>query len=230
MKADLHIHTNFSDGAASPKEIVKAALEKNIDCICITDHGTIEGAIEAIRFGFDKNILVVPGIEITTKSGDILGINIKRKITCNPSLPSLKEAVEEIRKQEGLAIIAHPFDWMVTKFKGSNEELLIADAIEAFNARVLSSFNKKAFDFSQKYNLPFSAGSDAHRACFVGRAYLEIPKNIFSEKDLLEQIKEKRVEIKGKGLRPWEMMINTSMKGVVFFFQDLLRERKGRSK
>ena len=74
MKIDLHIHTKFSwDGFSSPREVVDAAIQKGIDCICITDHNEIKGAIEAMKYGFDKNILVLPGIEILSLDGDILG-------------------------------------------------------------------------------------------------------------------------------------------------------------
>lgn len=221
MKADLHIHTKFSDAAPSPKKVVQTAIKKNIDCICITDHGTIEGAIEAMKFGFDQNILVIPGIEIETKSGDILGINVKKAIRANPHLPSLEEAVKEIRKQGGLGVIAHPFDWPTKKFRGGVEDLLAADAIEVFNARLFNSLNEKAFKFSEKHNLSFTAGSDAHRASFIGRAYLETQKNILSANDLLEEIRERRVEIKGNGLSPLEMARNISIRGAVYFFQEL---------
>ena len=59
MKIDLHIHTKFSwDGFSTPKEVVDAAVEKGIDCICIADHNQIDGASQAMKYAFDKNILV----------------------------------------------------------------------------------------------------------------------------------------------------------------------------
>ncbi len=219
MKADLHIHTNFSDGLSSSQEIVKAAVEKGIDCICITDHQEIKGAIEAVRFGFDKDILVIPGIEITTKSGHILGINIKKII---PNGLSAKETVKEIRKQGGLAVIPHFFAWPLNRFRGKKEDFLAVDAIEVFNASLFNFSNKKAFNLSKKYNLPFTAGSDAHRADFVGRAFLETSKDIFSEKDLIKEIMENRVKAKGKVLRSWEMARNSLRKRIFY------RKRAGR--
>jgi len=223
MKADLHIHTNFSDGVSSPQEVVRAAIEKNIDCICITDHREIKGAIEAMRFGFDKNILVLPGIEIATKLGDILGINIKEII---PDGLSVKETIEEIRKQGGIAVIAHPFSWPLHRFRGGKEDFLAADAIEIFNASLLNIFNKKAFNFSQEYNLPFTAGSDAHRAEFVGRAYIEVPQNILTEKELLTTICEKKIKVKGKNLNIREIPRNGLNKRTVFFLRGFYSHTK----
>ncbi len=224
MKADLHIHSNFSDGISSPQEIVRAAIEKNINCICITDHQEVKGAIEAMRFGFDKDILVIPGIEITTKSGDILGINVKKII---PNKLSVQETVKEIRKQEGIAVIPHFFAWFPKNFRGGKEEFLVVDAIEVFNASLFNFLNKKALNLSKKYNLPLTAGSDAHRAEFVGRGYLEIPKDIFSGKDLIKEIIENRVEAKGKVLNPWEMARNLLIKGSIYDFSKKFFNGKG---
>lgn len=210
MKADLHIHTKYSyDAVSSPQEVVKVAIERSIDCICITDHGEIRGAIEAMRFGFDKDILVIPGIEILTTSGDILGINVKEII---PDGLSTEKTIQEIKKQGGLAVVAHPFDWS-RSFWGKKKDLLSLglDAFEAFNAVVISRrSNKRALNFVQKNNLCFTAGSDAHRAEFVGRGYIETLKDIGSEKELLEEIKNRRVEIKGVPLNLWEMLKNGS--------------------
>lgn len=215
MKADLHIHSNFSDGISSPQEIVKAAIEKNIDCICITDHQEVRGTIEAMRFGFDKNILIIPGIEITTKLGDVLGINVKKII---PNGLSMKETVKEIRRQGGIAVIPHFFAWPINNFRGKKEDFLTADAIEIFNASLFNFLNKKAFNLSRKYNLPFTAGSDAHRADFVGRGFIETSKDIFSEKDLIKEIMENRIKSKGKVLRPWEMARNSLRKRIFYDF------------
>ena len=207
MKADLHIHTSFSDGFSSPKEVIETAIEKGIDCIAITDHNEIRGAIEAMRFGFDKNILIIPGIEISTKSGHILGINVKKAI---PKGLSAERTIEEIRKQKGLAIIAHPFDWPIENFIGGKEKILALrpDGIEIFNAAVfVKSSNKTALNFARKNNFVFAAGSDAHRKEFIGRGYLEISGKINSEDDLVEAIKQGRVKPGGVPLSLWELLV-----------------------
>jgi len=206
MKIDLHIHTNFSwDGFSSPKEVVDLAIQKGIDCICITDHSQIQGAIEAMKYGFDKNILVIPGIEILSMEGDILGINVKKII---PDFLAPEETIQEIKKQGGMAVIPHPF-WPLSNLKNNREALLSADAIEVLNADMFRFINKKALLFSKKYNLAFTAGSDAHRAKFIGRAYLEIPQNNLSEKEVIEQIKNKAGQIKGGELGFLERIENS---------------------
>ncbi len=64
-KIDLHIHSNISDGKLSPKEIVDLALEKNIPAISISDHDDIGGIKEALKYAKDKDLEIIPGIEIT---------------------------------------------------------------------------------------------------------------------------------------------------------------------
>lgn len=212
MKADLHIHTNFSpDGISSPQAIVSAAIEKGIQCICITDHGQVQGAVEALKFSFDKNILVIPGIEILSRAGDVLGINVKKII---PNGLSVRDTVEEIKKQGGIAIIPHPFGWpAVASFWGDKNIICASNVhgVETFNASVIFGFsNRRAFNFSQKNSLSFTAGSDAHLADFVGRGYIEIPGKVFSEKDVIEKIIAKQVEIKGTPLTFKELLRNGS--------------------
>ena len=229
MKADLHIHTSFSDGLSSPQDVVNTAIEKGINCICITDHDEIGGALEAMRFGFDKSILVVPGIELTTDLGHILGINIKKKI---PKGLSAEQAIKEIRKQGGLAIIAHPFAWPIRNFAGGEEKIraLAPDGIEAFNASVLfESSNQRAINFAQSDHISFTAGSDSHRADFLGRGYLEFSDNIQSAEDLLGVIKNKKAVAKGVILGPWELF--KMIKDNPFRLGNILRpsKLKGRS-
>ena len=46
--ADLHIHTNFSDGTFTPKETMAYAKKQSLDCIAIADHDSITALAEAI--------------------------------------------------------------------------------------------------------------------------------------------------------------------------------------
>lgn len=64
--ADLHTHSNASDGALSPTELVRTALEAGLCAVAITDHDTMEGVEEALSAGRELGIEVVPGVEIST--------------------------------------------------------------------------------------------------------------------------------------------------------------------
>lgn len=69
-KADLHIHTHYSDGLLSPQEIVTHVKAREIRTISITDHDAVSGIKETIEFGKD-DIDVIPGVELSTIFQDI---------------------------------------------------------------------------------------------------------------------------------------------------------------
>ncbi len=74
-KGDFHIHTRYSDGKYSPKEVIDLAKKSNLDVIAITDHDTISGVEEAVRLGQESSITVVPGIELsTTNKGESIHV------------------------------------------------------------------------------------------------------------------------------------------------------------
>ena len=65
MRADLHVHTRYSDGEHSPREVVRMASEKGLAAIAVTDHDTLAGVGEAIEAGREMGLEVVPGVELT---------------------------------------------------------------------------------------------------------------------------------------------------------------------
>ena len=195
MKCDLHVHSYASyDSISSPKDIIKEAFKKGIDCIAITDHGEVKAFDEIKKYASGKGILVIKGIEVKSDKGDIIGLNVKEKI---PKGLSIKETIKRIKDQNGLVVIPHPF-FKYYRFKEDlNNILEDIDAVEVLNGTISKSANKKAFDFVKKNDLPFTAGSDAHSPCFVGQAYLEIPGNQLSVEEILIAIKNKKGEVGG---------------------------------
>ncbi len=83
IKADLHTHTIYSDGALTPAELLNLAKKKQISVLGITDHDTVSGIDEAVKYGKKIGIEVIPGIEISTDVDEteihILGYFINHK-------------------------------------------------------------------------------------------------------------------------------------------------------
>lgn len=65
MKADLHVHSSYSDGSDSMEEVMKQAVANGITQISFVDHDTVAGLPEALALGRKYGIEVVPGIEIS---------------------------------------------------------------------------------------------------------------------------------------------------------------------
>ncbi len=107
-KADMHLHTLYSDGTASVQAILDhVEAHTDLDLIAITDHERIDGALRAreIHGGGDYSYELVVGEEITTRRGHVLALFVTERI---PALRPLPETLERIHDQGGLAIAAHP--------------------------------------------------------------------------------------------------------------------------
>jgi len=175
LKADLHIHTEYSMDCNTPLEkIINRCLKIGINCIAIADHGTAEGALKMQSLAPFE---VIVAEEILTPYGEIMGMFLKETI---PSGLSVEQTISRIKAQGALVNIPHPFDAFRGLRLGSRElEALVdqIDAIEVFNAR--EPFRKpsaKAQAFARKYDIPGTVGSDAHTIGEIGNAYIEMPE------------------------------------------------------
>ncbi len=66
-RIDLHTHSNRSDGTFTPADVVRAAAERELDVIALTDHDTTAGLDEAIGVGRELGVEVVPGVEFSAE-------------------------------------------------------------------------------------------------------------------------------------------------------------------
>jgi predicted metal-dependent phosphoesterase TrpH len=64
-KADLHTHTNYSDGALSPYELIKRAHESGLEILGIADHDTLGAIEESVEIGRELDVEIVPGVELS---------------------------------------------------------------------------------------------------------------------------------------------------------------------
>jgi len=99
-KADLHLHSNYSDGSDSPKELVEKVKKHELSTFALTDHDTIAGCIEIKKY-LPKDIKFIAGTELTciadTVKCHILGYN------CNPENETLNQLIlkgKQLRRQK----------------------------------------------------------------------------------------------------------------------------------
>ncbi len=179
LKADLHVHTEYSMDCDTPlPQIINRCRETGINCLAVADHGTIEGALKMQQLAPFR---VIVAEEILTPDGEIMGMFLKEGI---PSGISVEEAISRIKAQGALICIPHPFDIARQGLGSRIREDLIrqVDIIEVLNSRgLLPQSSAKAHAFAEKYDLAKSAGSDAHTPGEIGNAYVEMPE--FSGRD-----------------------------------------------
>ncbi len=175
LKADFHIHTKYSmDCSTQLKDIISRCEGTGVNCVNICDHDSVQGAIELQGMAGFK---VIVSEEILTPYGEIMGMFLKERI---PSGVSVEQAISRIKEQGGLVCIPHPFDGFRGLKMGIEDVEKLAGQIhvmEIFNARcTLSSYNNKAKAFASRYDIPGTAGSDAHSASEIGRTYVDMPE------------------------------------------------------
>ncbi|MBN2084411.1 MAG: PHP domain-containing protein [Anaerolineales bacterium] len=173
-RVDFHTHTVHSkDGLTSVRAYIKAARRAGLQRVAVTDHNTIRGALEAYSVAPD---LIVPGEEIMTREGELLGYYVREEI---PKGLTPEDAITRLREQGAVISVSHPFDRLRRGAWSPDALARIApmvDAVEGFNSRCLfAADNCSAAEFARSRNLPVTAGSDAHAAFELGTSGLELP-------------------------------------------------------
>jgi predicted metal-dependent phosphoesterase TrpH len=180
-RADLHVHSLWSDGGQSPEAIVRAAAGR-LDVVAITDHDEVGGALRARAFADahpELGVEVVVGEEISTLNGHLLGLYLSERVPVG--LP-VRETIRLVHAQGGLAVAAHPFHPLRGTARGHASigrlvPELALDAIEVVNnAGVFSRlYDAWAALRNVEWALPVTAGSDAHDVWYLGSAVTRFP-------------------------------------------------------
>lgn len=174
LLADLHVHSCAStDARSSLDELIAAAKAAGLDAITISDHDTCTPAPAV------EGLLLIPGVELNTTSGHILGLFLERPVDIAAlragGRPSVKAAVTAIHACGGVAVLAHPF--APQKLPENELARLPVDLVEGYNARAAlkkNPANEQAHALAAQMGKAMTAGSDAHSAPELGTAYTRI--------------------------------------------------------
>ncbi|MDF3040025.1 MAG: lipid biosynthesis acyltransferase [Thermomicrobiales bacterium] len=166
--ADLHLHTQGSDGLLHAEEWIDAARDGSIRVMAITDHDHIDTVREWKRRDPDGTRHVIPGVELTARGRIVhLGVLFTGEIPCalpRPGTPLL-DLVRWARGIEGsIVVLVHPLPGL---WRGQLRRMaragLLPDAIESrfpFASRRTAAIECAA----ERYGLAILGGSDAHLA------------------------------------------------------------------
>jgi len=195
LKIDLHVHTCYShDGLTTPRELVFYSKKAGLDGVAVTDHDTLKGALKLVK---QKEIMVIPGIEVTAAETHLLALNVTTLI---PSGLKVQETIDRIHDAGGIAVACHPTAILKGGIKGLKAKF---DAVEVINSSAFpflfaTSFNRK---LAKSLRLPQTAGSDAHYGPEIGFAYTLVDADLEVE-EVVEAIKKGRTVPCGKQI-PW---------------------------
>ncbi len=182
LRLDLHTHSRYSpDSSLDVKEMLTTAVARGIHGISITDHNTLEGSVRALELGRDTSLIVVRGMEVSSRDGHILGYGLEEDV---PSGLTAGETVDRIVDQGGFAVAAHPYRF----WSGLGEDVIRGtsfQALEVLNSMSVTSHNQRVERLAQELGLPATGGSDAHRLSDLGRALVLVPEGLESEEEVL---------------------------------------------
>lgn len=191
IKTEFHVHTRISKDSFLGKYLLLFMCKiHQIKCIAISDHNEIKGALKYKSFLERFNIKVIVSEEILTCDGEIIGMFLNKKIEAGKTA---KETVNEIKEQNGIVYIPHPYDKKrentVIKKEALEEIIDDVELIEAYNGRNVSEeFEKKQKNIVKKYDKTPVVGSDAHCFFEIGRNYMYMD-NAISRNEIVNSIR-----------------------------------------
>jgi len=200
MKFDLHVHSIHSnDGSATPKEIIGQARKHGVNGLAVTDHNTLEGAIQARSEAAGmKDFVVVRGIEVSAKEGHVLVYGIDEPIVKGlPSADVVRRAIE----LGGIAVAAHPFRFWTGIGEKTLRKVDFA-AIEGLNSRSHKAANARAREIAVELRKPSIGGSDAHVLGMIGVGVTIFDSPIESEEQAIDLISKGKCHPEGISSSP----------------------------
>ena len=176
--ADLHIHTKNSDGTFSLEQLLDHVQERtSLDVIAVTEHDDIRGGLKAVSMSqsLGCRFKVVPGVEITTRQGHLIALNLTEQ---PPFMASAEDTIRFVHDRGGYVIAAHPLAKIPLSFSQRtiraicehSDFSVYLDGVEVHNPTLAgrSALPKIARLNSTLWNLPEVGSSDAHFIEHVG--------------------------------------------------------------
>ena len=214
---DMHFHSRYSDGKDPVKAIAQRARQLGIG-IAVTDHNEIKGALEIDGF---KDVLSIPGIEITSREGTHLLVyfydigslkdfyihhvkpHMGPQIMSSTALP-MEAFIDRARAYETVIIFPHPYSATFTGicnpyFSQQRRARLfaVADGIEVINAENLKRWNLRSALLGFNLGKAITGGSDGHRLPQMGKVVCCAPCKT-DRRVFLEAVKARQARVIGK--------------------------------
>ena len=247
VPAEIHCHTNHSDGKQSLEELATVAKQRGLEVVAVTDHNTTSPLQEKERVEQETGVKILNGLEWTTFFGHVLTLGYKspqysewRKV--GPT--DIHRGIKEIKELGALVGIAHPFRvgnpfCTGCYFEYSITHLQDFDYLEVWNSESpsLNHNNQRAYQLwtsllNKGYHLPAVAGRDWHDNNkvnpLVATTHLllkekESTQGEFND-EVLEAIKQGRLSISYGG----PLVLTADIQGIVAQIGDFVKVNDGK--
>ncbi len=196
-KADIHIHSNHSDGSASIRQILEyVSRHTDLNVVAIADHDTLHGSLTARDIAHEYGLEAIPAMEVSSRHGHILALFVEHPVP--PGL-SAGETIARIHEQGGIAIAAHAVEPFSASLLAVRPHVIAPwrlkdlglDGLEAFNASItIPPMEWLARLAAEWLGVAATGGSDAHYLGTIGRGLTLFPGHTAA--DLKTALLEKR--------------------------------------
>ncbi len=181
LKLDLHVHTRCSsDAFTDPDVIARIARKRGLDGIAVTEHD--------LPSSYRSNeILVVPGIEVSSREGHIVALGAYEGV---PKGLSADQTIELLRGQNCVIVVPHPYDILspsVDPLRLRNR----VDGIETVNSSMIPFWfaKRKSEKAARALGVSMVAGSDSHIPSTIGDSYTLLEVSSPTVEGVLESIR-----------------------------------------
>lgn len=181
LKLDLHVHTRCShDAFTDPDVIAQIARKRGLDGIAVTEHDLPS------TYRSDE-ILVVPGIEVSSREGHIVSLGAYEPV---PKGLSADQTIELLRGQNCVIVVPHPYDITspsVDPLRLRNR----VDGIETVNSSTIPFWfaKRKSEKAARTLGVSMVAGSDSHIPSTIGDSYTLLEASSPTIENVLESIR-----------------------------------------
>jgi len=204
LKADLHLHTAedpLDRVRYTAKELISKAADQGFDVISITNHHQITFNQDLLSYAQEREILLIPGIEMTIQRRHVLVLNPPPHKKCSDFF-----SLSKLRRPETLIIAPHPYFPGTYSLNGYLlKHLNLFDALEYCHFySPMINFNQRAVEISHFFGFPLVGNSDAHFLSQLGTTY----SLIYAEKNLesvFAAIRQNKVKVTTRPLKHLEM-------------------------
>jgi len=194
MKFDLHIHTrkHSPDSAIDPFGLVRRARQIGLEGIVITEHDWLwtEAELEELRAA-EPGLVVLAGIEVSAREGHFLVYGVHDPFTL-PRGIGVRELCQEVHRQGGAVVAAHPFRWGQPFDEILAEERPELDGLELMTNNMDADCRRLAAEVERMHRLAGLGSSDAHQEEVVGVCYTEFAAHIRTNRDLVTAIRSRK--------------------------------------